>query len=312
MRRRSWLGDFARQTWLRVATARPPYPAPDDVAAALAVIDPSDPDPDDPEEPIFILATGWRTGSALLQRVLATDPSLFVWGEPFGRIALLPRLAAAVCACDSEWPAKGIFCPGAGPDHHSPAEWLTNLFPPGKDFRTALRQFLLTWCAEPARRTGHKWWGIKEVRFGAAEAVLLRWVFPRAKFVVLTRHPFAAYRSASRANPPGRPWGMFARWPDYPVTGAAPFARHWDTLATSWAGSTLPHTLLKYEDVIAGTFDFRKLEATLGLTLDEKAALAVKVGGTPDRSSLRSFEKAVVAANAKRGMKSFHYDNNQY
>jgi hypothetical protein len=275
----------------------------------LAVIDPTPYPSDDPEEPIFLLATGWRTGSALLQRILATDPSVFLWGEPFGRLALLPRLAAATCAFDSEWPTKGIWCPDAGPDHRSPAEWVTNLFPPGKDFRSAVRQFLLCWCAEPARRTGHRRWGFKDVRLGAAEAVLLRWAFPRAKFVVLTRHPFAAYRSASRANPPGRPWGMFARWPDRPVTGAAPFARHWNALATSWIGTTVPHTLVKYEDVVAGTFDFRKLETTLGLKFDEAAALAVKVGGTPDRSPLRRYEKEIVTANAKKGMATFQYDN---
>jgi hypothetical protein len=147
------------------------------------------------------------------------------------------------------------------------------------------------------------------VRLGAAEAALLRWVFPRARFIVLTRHPFAAYRSASRANPPGRPWHMFARWPDRPVDGAAPFARHWDALATSWIGSTLPHSLVKYEDVAGGTYDFRTLESTLGLTLDENAALAVQIGGTPDRTPLRSYERAILAANARRGMAAFHYDS---
>src|SRR5206468_2205593 len=133
---------------------------------------------------------------------------------------------------------------------------------------------------------------LKEVRLGAAEATLLRWAFPRAKFVVLTRHPFAAYRSASRANPPGRPWGTFARWPDRPIEGAAPFARHWDALATSWSETYVPYSLVKYEDVVEGRYDFRKLEATLGLKLDEQAALAIKVGGTPDRTPLRSYERA--------------------
>src|SRR5262249_9644446 len=148
----------------------------------------------------------------------------------------------------------------------------------------------------------HTRWGLKEVRLGAAEATLLNWAFPMASFVVLTRHPFAAYRSASRANPPGRPWDTFARWPDHPIEGAAPFARHWDAMASSWIGQDVPHSLVKYEDVVDGKYDFRKLEADLGLKLDEPAALAVKVGGTPDRTPLRSYEKAIVAASARRGM----------
>jgi Sulfotransferase family len=309
MRRRSWLGDFARQTWLRLSVPRPAGPSAADVAAALAVIDPSPPPTDDPERPIFLLATGWRTGSGLMQRILGTDPSVFLWGEPFGRLALVPRLAEAVRAFDGDWPAKGIWCPDAGPDHHSAAEWVTTQFPPGKDFRAAVRQFLLTWWVEPARRTGQHRWGIKDVRLGAAEAALLQWAFPCAAFVVLTRHPYAAYRSASRANPPRHAWDMYARWPNRPIEGAAPFARHWDALASSWIGSDVRYSLVKYEDVISGTFDFRKLESNLGLKLNERAALAVNIGGTPDRSPLRSYERAIVGSNAKRGMKAFHYDN---
>jgi hypothetical protein len=309
MRRRSWIGDFARQTWLRVRSRPWAGPSAAEVAAALAAIDPSPPPENDSEEPIFLFATGWRTGSALLQRILATDPSLFLWGEPFGRVAILPRLVEALGAFDGEWPPRTTWCPDGGPDHKSPAEWVTNLFPPGRDFRSAVRQFLLAWCAEPARRTGHRRWGFKEVRLGAAEATLLRWAFPRARFVVLTRHPFATYRSASRANPPGRPWHMFARWPDRPIDGAAPFARHWDSLAGSWINSNVPHALVKYEDVAAGTIDFRTLEKTLELKLDEKTALGVHVGGTPDRSPLRTYERAIVATNARLGMAAYQYDS---
>src|ERR1700759_2808533 len=36
------------------------------------------------EAPIFLLSTGWRAGSTLLQRILVTDPSLLLWGEPLG------------------------------------------------------------------------------------------------------------------------------------------------------------------------------------------------------------------------------------
>ena len=34
------------------------------------------------EEPVFLLASGWRTGSTLVQRLIVR--SCFTWGEPFG------------------------------------------------------------------------------------------------------------------------------------------------------------------------------------------------------------------------------------
>ena len=50
-----------------------------------------------PESPIFLLAAGWRSGSTLLQRILVTDPSVLLWGEPFGEMALASGLATLLC-----------------------------------------------------------------------------------------------------------------------------------------------------------------------------------------------------------------------
>ena len=44
-------------------------------------------------QPIFIFAAIWRSGSTLLQRLLCSDPSLILWGEPYTDTDLLPRLA---------------------------------------------------------------------------------------------------------------------------------------------------------------------------------------------------------------------------
>src|SRR5258708_2685540 len=40
----------------------------------------------DDECPIFLLATGWRSGSTLLQRIVSTDPNVLLWGEPLGEM----------------------------------------------------------------------------------------------------------------------------------------------------------------------------------------------------------------------------------
>jgi ABC-type uncharacterized transport system YnjBCD ATPase subunit len=48
------------------------------------------------DAPIFLLATGWRAGSTLLQRMLVTDPRVILWGEPFCDLALPSRVAEMV------------------------------------------------------------------------------------------------------------------------------------------------------------------------------------------------------------------------
>jgi hypothetical protein len=50
----------------------------------------------DAQAPIFLLSTGWRTGSTLLQRILVTDPHLFLWGEPLGEKTLVSRVTEMV------------------------------------------------------------------------------------------------------------------------------------------------------------------------------------------------------------------------
>ena len=54
------------------------------------------------EEPIFVFAAGWRSGSTFLQRLLL--PHCFVWGEPYGRTGMIEAMANSV----------GAFIDGAG------------------------------------------------------------------------------------------------------------------------------------------------------------------------------------------------------
>jgi hypothetical protein len=250
---------------------------------------------------VFVLGTGWRTGSTLLQRVLVTDAELMMWGEPLGRMALLPRLAEMLSAADDRWPRPGSF---ALPEdlRALATTWIANLYPAGGDLRRGLRALLDSWLAEPARRLGFARWGVKEVRLGAAEACVLRWLYPGAGFVVLLRHPFDAYRSA-------RTWRLYSRWPDETVNCAVAFARHWNHLALSWTRSAigLDPLVVRYEDLVSGAFDFERLERFLGLRLAPQRALSVRPGVNRVSRELSRCERRLVLREAATGMEAFGY-----
>lgn len=133
--------------------------------------------------------------------------------------------------------------------------WIANLYPPGNDFRWALRSLFDRWLGEPARQRGFARWGLKEVRLGAVEASLLHWLYPHARFVILSRHPYDCYRSLADSN-----WQqVYFRHPDICIDSAAGFAKHWNRLAASWSELPVgfPSFHIKYEDLINGKVDFR-------------------------------------------------------
>jgi hypothetical protein len=257
------------------------------------------------ESPIFLLSTGWRAGSTLLQRILVTDPRLLIWGEPFGEMALLSRITEMVNNFLSPrdlalWNKQD----NVGSSSLS-TSWIATLSPPGNDFRLALRGLIDRWLGEPARQRGFSRWGLKEVRLGASEAYLLHWLFPNARFVTISRHPHACYRSLADSN-----WqGVFDRHPEVYVDTAAGFARHWNRLALSWSQlpTGFPCVHIKYEDLVGGELDFRDLESWLRLELEEDTALSVSVGGTAVRTRLRWYERSVINHEAADGMRALGY-----
>lgn len=258
----------------------------------------------DDEQPIFVLANGWRTGSTLLQRILVTDPSLLVWGEPLGRMALIPRMTEALCAFAEDWPPEDYWINGECEGFSR--SWIANLFPPPEDLRAGLRQWMLHWLARPARERGFKRWGLKEVRLSAADAVVLRWLFPQARFVVLLRDPVDAYRSARRVI---GEVGLWYRWPDHRVDSAQRYGQHWNRLAMSWGelSEDFGHIAMRYEDLAAGKVDFRALERRLDLSLDEQRALGARVGSTRNGAAVRYFERRRVLRATVEGRKALGY-----
>jgi hypothetical protein len=174
-------------------------------------------------QPVFILSAGWRSGSTLLQRmVMAKNPDIIIWGEPYAAASPLQSLADQLRPFCDTWPVEDYFVGRQGRDLAQ--EWVANLYPPAESFRAAHLAYCDALFAAPARERGRGQWGLKEVRFGADEVRYLRWLYPQAKFVFLLRNPFDAYRSyRSRLN-----W--YARWPQRMVSNPYDFGLHWARL----------------------------------------------------------------------------------
>jgi Sulfotransferase family len=260
---------------------------------------------EDREAPIFLLSTGWRAGSTLLQRILVTDPDLLLWGEPMGEMSLVSRLTEMVSHFISdrnltEWKNQPALESGS-----LAKSWIANLYPSAEDFRLSLRAMFDRWLCEPAHDHGFSRWGFKEVRIGAAEAVLLNWLYPKAKFIVISRHPYDSYKSLADSG-----WGqVYDRYPDVIVDSAAAFAWHWNRIAVSWSElpSVFPVRMIRYEDLIAGNIDFREWESWLGIRIHETAALSASIGKTATRASLSWYERLIISREAAPGMRALGY-----
>lgn len=269
---------------------------------AVAACDAGSDDRAETDRPIFLLATGWRTGSTLLQRILMSDPKLMLWGEPYGRMALLPRLTDALSALNEEpfWKESQVSRRIAAPHAH----WIANAYPTLQRLRRALRSLFLELLARPASELGYSRWGMKEVRCDFADARVLHWLFPAARFLVVTRNPLHCYRSSLALEP------LWYRWPDGPVDNPLSFARHWNRLVCSWrgAGPEFPWVLIKFEDLANGAVDFDALRAMLDLEFAPEQALQARVGGSGAALGVSPVEAWVIRSAARRGMRFLGYD----
>ena len=153
------------------------------------------------------------------------------------------------------------------------------------------------------RATGllQSWWTNWDIA-----AIVLSWLYPRAKFLVLTRNPLDAYKSIAHSTESYRLW---ASWPDGPVESAVAFADHWNRIVLSWEQkqSTLKSRHVRYEDIINRSVDFRSIESWLGLRLAEEEALDLKIGGTARADPVTWYERHIVTRTARAGMKALGY-----
>lgn len=249
------------------------------------------------EQPVFVLSSGWRSGSTLLQRMIMENRSdLLMWGEPFPHCNIHDGLVNQFRAFTSDWPPRPYFLSGMKLQDPSDT-WVANLYPDVDDLLKAHRSFHQTLFAEPAHRAGWKSWGLKEVRLTIDHASYLRVLYPKSKIILLYRNPYDAYLSYSHWNVT-----VFRTWPDRFVSTPYTFGRNWAELTRGYleGHERIDALLIKYEDLDSPEA-VERLQSYLGWRVPRSSEMRrikepdySKAARRPRRKSLRMTERMML------------------
>lgn len=263
------------------------------------------------EQPVFVLSSGWRSGSTLLQRmIMESNRDILIWGEPFPHCNIHDGLVNQFRAFTSHWPPPPYFLSSMRLQDPSDA-WVANLYPDVDDLLKAHRSFHHTLLAEPARRAGWKRWGLKEVRFTIDHAAYLRLLYPKCKIILLYRNPFDAYLSYSH-------WDVtvFRTWPDRFVSTPYAFGRNWAELTRGFleGHERVDALLIRYE-ALNDPETIERLQSYLGWPVPLSSQMRrirepdySRSARRPKRKSLRTAERAMLHLATRSVVRAAGYD----
>lgn len=264
--------------------------------------------------PVFVLASAWRSGSTLVQRLLVSTSELLMWGEPYDHCSLIRRMADSLSPFDDRWPPEPYI---VDPDDPPSADkWIANAYPDPEHLLGAHRAFFDRLFADPAQEAGYRRWGLKGVRLDGEHARYLRLIYPDARFVFLHRNPYDAFLSYRLLHDiRSHSYWWYHRWPDEQVATAGHFGEIWARLTGSFldAAEDIDGTVIAYEDIVRGS-GVDRLEAATGITIN-RSILEKRVGGTGQQRgqwdgvdrSLRPDELADLQATAGRLARGLGY-----
>ena len=182
--------------------------------------------------------------------------------------------------------------------------WIASLYPPGKDLRLGCLPFSTSGSAN-LRVNGD---------FSVGGSKRFDWVRRRQRcFIGSIRRQSLfsspAIRTSYRFLSDSGWHHLYYRRPDVRVDSAAGIPRNWNRIALSWSElpADFPAFRIKYEDVIGGRFDFRKLESWLGIEIREEVALSAVVGRTAIRHRIGWSERLIISHEATLGMRVLGY-----
>jgi len=227
-----------------------------------------------PKQPIFVFGAH-RSGTTLLQRLLNSYDDVLVWGEHAG---VLEHLAAAYYR-GREHPslfrqARPLAEVLADSDAlGSWQAWLTWFEPPAW---TAVFRRLVEELLVPGGLPGKRFWGFKEIRYGAHRddrtLEFLHALYPEALFVFIVRNPFNTVASSSRAPEGTRSLIAIQRVADL-------WRRRYRTYRAWYASDTVRSFWIGYEDLIEARGGVHALLGALRQTLGERQRAVLQAEG---------------------------------
>lgn len=232
-------------------------------------------------QPVFLFAPTWRCGSTLVQRLVMSSGSVWMWGEVYTQAEPLQQMVGMFRPFRDDFPDPGLFGDPEAEARDLTGDWIARLSPEPRHLLEAHRAFWDRLCSQPASDRGYERWGLKAVNLSVAHPIYLKRLYPDARLLFLVRNPFRAWLSYRRFA------SWYASFPDDPVFTVQRFARMWGEHVEQflpYADREPDALLLRLEDLVEGGETLAELADHVGAPLDA-SVLARTVSGTGSRSA---------------------------